>query len=500
MSNISAIIVSKEANEVEIFSANELSNYLGIMTNDQIKITNIASGKCLYVGFIPDNAEYKNQLFDELADLHDDGFIIRAYGDDIIIKGKNSRGTLYGVYEYLNRLGARWYFPGKEHEFIPKRDDIFINGIDIKESPDFNHRSICIHIWEKGFEHWVDFAGKAKLNAIHLHSDEGLDDMEKLAKNRGLDYNFRRHFFGEKYSPEDKSDLDANRKLIKDYIKILPDKINDFFLWPADVVLQIYDNPENWSIADITLMFTNEMAKAIKEIKPKGRMSFLSYWTTWGVPKNIKPLDNVFLEIAHMHQCYSHSITDHSCQTNSKEVMPDIDGLMNVFDPSETHVLGYWLDASLFGRGVYKGLEGRLPYIGNNIRQDFLYYKSKGIKNISTFAVGLNSDYFVKFISPTIFQYSALLWNIKYDLDLETRLFCENYFGETQLSSIFSHTEHIDPRYKGTEAWNELADYLKKSMALINKVLKDTKNDLYIMRLNKLLREFEHVEKWMLSA
>ncbi len=501
MPNMPTIFISKDANEIEKFSAKELSAYLSDMTDKRIGIVDKPSGKCIYVGCFPDalKAEAQARLLNELEELHDDGFVIKSLDDNIVIKGKTPRGTLYGVYDYLYRLGARWYFPGKEHEFIPKCNDVFLDGIDIKETPDFDHRSICIHFWEKEFEDWVDFAAKTKLNAIHLHSDEGLADMAKLTANRGLDYNFRRHFFGDKYSPEDKSYLENSRNLIKNYIGNLPEYIKDFFLWPADVVLQLLDNPEEWSIADTVLMFTNEMAKAVKDVRPDGRMSFLSYWTTWGVPKKVKPVDNVFLEIAHMHQCYSHSIADQSCRTNWEEVASIIEGLLDIFDPSETHILGYWLDASLFGRGVYKDLSGRLPYIGKNIQQDFQYYKSKGIHNISTFAVGLNRDYFSRFISPTVFQYSALLWDTEYDLDSEIALFCENYFGEGEIADIFKHTENIDPKHKDTECWDELRKHLSDSESKLIDVINATKNDLYVTRLNRLLEEIKYVSKWFES-
>lgn len=502
MPNAPVILAKKDANEIEKFAISEFSNYLGIMTDKQINIVDEDNGKYFCVGCLPDSlkSNQKDEILNDLKKLHDEGFIIKSFDNCIVIKGNTPRGTLYGIYDYLEKLGARWYFPGKENEFIPKCDDVFLNNIDIKESPDFNHRSICIHFWEKGFADWVDFASKTKLNAIHLHSEDGLVEMSKMSASRGIDYNFRRHFFGEKYSPENKSYIPENQALVKDYISKLPEEIKDFFLWPADVVLELHDNPNNWSIADTTLMFTNEMAKAIKSVKPDARMSFLSYWTTWGVPQKVKPADNVFLEIAHMHQCFSHSITDQSCQTNIEEVTSKIDGLLEVFDPSETHILGYWLDASLFGRGVYRELAGRLPYISNNIKQDFQYYKSKGIPNISTFAVGLNKDYFSRFVSPTIFQYSGLLWNTEYDLDSEISLFCENYLGERSLVDIFQHTEHIDPRHKGTNDWDMLIKHLADSEAKIIEVLLNTKNDIHIMRLNKLLEEIRLVSKWVASA
>ncbi|HGE71607.1 TPA: DUF4838 domain-containing protein, partial [Candidatus Poribacteria bacterium] len=275
----------------------------------------------------------------------------------------------------------------------------------------------------------------------------------------------------------------------------LPNQINEFFLWPADVVLGLYDNPDNWSIPDVILKFTNDISNAIKEIRPKAKMSFLSYWSTWGVPNKVKPADSVFLEIAHIHQCFSHSISNPLCPVNSNEVANVIDGLLEIFDPSETHVLGYWLDASLFGRGVYQDLSGRLPNTGSIIQQDLIYYKNKGIPNISTFAVDLNKEYFQRFASPDVFLYPMLLWDVDIDVDQELANFCENYYGSRDMIEVFQYTEQIDPRH--AEQFNSLKQHLLHSEIVVKDVIKSTSSDVYTLRLNKLLDEIEHVHKWI---
>lgn len=481
------IVTKADANEVEKFAAKEMADYLKVITDKPFNGS-------IYIGCLPKGAE---NLLNGLDNLHDDSFIIKNIADNIIIHGKTPRGTLYGVYDYLNRLGVRFYFPGKENEFIPKLDNIFIKGIDVKESPAFSHRSVVIYHWESGFEDWIDFCAKTKLNAVHLHSNEGIWQLPNLVQSRGLDFNIRRHFFGDKYSKDNKDALEKNKALVKEYVRSLPDQINEFFLWPADVVLGLYDSVEDWSIPDVILKFTNDMSVAIQEVKPKAKMSFLSYWSTWGVPKKIKPIDSVFLEIAHIHQCFSHAIADPLCPVNSKEVAGTIDGLLEIFNPSETHVLGYWLDASLFGRGVYNDLSGRLPNTGSIIQQDLIYYKNKGVPNISTFAVNLNKEYFQRFASPDVFLYSALLWNVGIDVNSELANFCENFYGSRDMLEIFQYTEQIDPRHNTPEQWESLKKQLSRSEAITNDVIKNTSSDVYITRLKAFLNEIEHVRKWI---
>ena len=494
MAYILNVVVKSDATEVEKFAAKELADYLEAITNKHVSIVSESLESSVYIGCFPNK---ESRVLNDLESLHNDSFIIRDVGHDIIIHGKTPRGTLYGVYDYLQKLGVRWYFPGKENEFIPKMDDVFVKGIDLKESPDMDHRSVVIYHWENGFQDWIDFAAKNKLNAIHLHSNEGIDQMPDLVASRGLDFNIRRHFFGDKYSPGNKDDLEKNKALATDYVSKLPSQLNDFFLWPADVVLLLSDSFEGWSIPDVILSFTNEMSTAIRKIRPYARMSFLAYWSTWGIPKKVLPVESVFLELAHIHQCFSHSIADPACPVNSKEIAPVIDGLLEIFDPSETHVLGYWLDASLFGRGVYQELSGRLPYTGRIIQQDIKYYKSKGVKNISTFAVNLDREYFSGFASPCVFQYPALLWDADTDLDSELTSFCENFYGDSSLQEIFDYTEQIDPVHNTPEQWNNLVQHLSRSKVIVRDAIKKNCDDVHILRLERLLKEMDHVSKWV---
>ncbi len=498
MPDIKSIVISKNASRVEKFSAKEMSKYIELVTAEKISIKTESDKNSVYIGCLPEQftQAQKEYLNNELGELHKDGFIIRDVGENIVVAGKTPRATLYGVYRYLEVLGARWYFPGNENEFIPNRKEVYIKNINLKESPDFNHRSVVIYFSGDEINDWIDFSAKSKLNAIHIHSDEGLDKISGLLMDRGIEFNVRRHFFGDTYSlSEDKSEQEENKLLLINYINKLPKGINEFFLWPADVKLKMVETDLELTISDVVLKFTNEMAEAIQTVRPGSKMSFLAYWSTFGVPKKVRPSDKVFLELAPMFRCFSHAIDDKTCLINSDEIFPVFEGLAELFNMSESHILEYWLDASLFGRGKFSGLHGRLPQFGEIIRQDLKYYKSKGIQNISTFAVGLNEDYFSKFASPTVFQYPALLWNLDTDLASELKNFCKNYYGNESVSEVFQLNEEIDPSDATLERWKtrieKLGDY--------KNFLKDIKadNEKHLTRLERLIKEFDHVIKWM---
>ena len=492
------VVIPENANAIERFAADELIRYIKMMTDRKLNLKSRHSDNAIYIGCLPESANALGDiLLSEMSSLHKDGFVIRDIKGTPIIYGKTPRASMYGVYTYLQMLGARWYFPGAE--FIPKKDDIYLKGVNIKESPDIDHRSIVIHFWETSFNDWIDFAAKTRLNAIHLHSDDGISQMPHLIESRGLEYNVRRHFFGDEYSLSDNNSIERDKALLVDYISKLPYEIGEFFLWPADVRLKLLNDSRELPLPDAILMFTNEVSKAINTARTSGRLSFLDYWSTWGVPENTKPLESVFLEIAPIQRCFSHSLDDPECPVNAKEIAPVIDGLVDVFPASESHVLEYWLDASLFGRGKYNGLSGRMPQIGQIIKQDIRYYKSRGLNKISTFAVGLNRDYLSKYSSPGIFQYPALLWDNDYNLESELLNFCQNFYGDRSIADAFSLMEKLDPGDTKADEWEALRNRLSRSEMIIKEIEKATTNDDHAERLGKLSEEINHVRTWINS-
>lgn len=75
------------------------------------------------------------------------GFELRTVGRDVLIRGENDFGTLYGACELLERLGVRWYLPGRLGEVVPKRPTIELPELDVTQRPDFAMRWIGNDEW-----------------------------------------------------------------------------------------------------------------------------------------------------------------------------------------------------------------------------------------------------------------------------------------------------------------------------------------------------------------
>ena len=71
--------------------------------------------------------------------LHTEGLLCTIEGRSLVLAGKNARGTLYAVYEFLEELGCRWVLPGPFGEIYPSRTTIMTN-IDRAENPSHRER------------------------------------------------------------------------------------------------------------------------------------------------------------------------------------------------------------------------------------------------------------------------------------------------------------------------------------------------------------------------
>jgi hypothetical protein len=90
--------------------------------------------------------------------LGSDGYVIKTADDKLIIAGSNKRGTLYGVYGFLeDHLGCRWYSSVVSR--IPTQKTITLGAIDEVQVPAFAFREVY---YADAMD--PDFAARLKLN------------------------------------------------------------------------------------------------------------------------------------------------------------------------------------------------------------------------------------------------------------------------------------------------------------------------------------------------
>jgi hypothetical protein len=135
-------------------SASELQKYIFEISGMELRIV-IGKPISDIKGFVIISSSDQS-LNTGSGDLNPDGFNIRAEGEKILITGGAHKGTLYGVYELLEKyMGCRFWAPGEET--VPKSDMIFIPEVNVTSNPAFGSREV----YYAGMED-TDFANKMR--------------------------------------------------------------------------------------------------------------------------------------------------------------------------------------------------------------------------------------------------------------------------------------------------------------------------------------------------
>lgn len=87
-------------------------------------------------------------------ELEADGFVIKTDSLRLIIAGGNNKGTLYGVYTFLEKyLGCRMYSP--KVKIIPKMENIMLGSINDKEIPKIKFSDTHYRVtWDTEYSDW----------------------------------------------------------------------------------------------------------------------------------------------------------------------------------------------------------------------------------------------------------------------------------------------------------------------------------------------------------
>jgi len=359
-----AIILSDDASPIEKHAAEELRGFLRKVTGADVPQQSSARPGvyCLWLGTPATCMRIRAAgALDEVGGLDDEGFVLRADEQGLLIAGKKPIGVLYGVYAFLEKqVGLRWFFPGPDGEYCPKQATIRIPALDVAQNPAFTTRSLtltCIHPAGPFDDVWDWMArNKMQITGIkHPYATEHLDQYFK----RGAFFRGGGHVLP-RFVPESlfeahpeyfplikgkRTLLDpdpqtrnqpctthpdvADRAVqyILDYFRREPEGgvfllgNNDGQGWCECEKCVTLDPPwerEKGFVSTRFYTFINDVARRVYQEYPDGKIWGWGYQNFQHPPTGIRPDPRLTVLFCMHGRCYRHSLGDEACAANGK--------------------------------------------------------------------------------------------------------------------------------------------------------------------------------------
>lgn len=175
-------------------AAEEIQRAVEISTGVRLPIANAPAAPMICLG---DNAEARRAEL-SAESLPDEGFRIVTKGRNLYILGKDTddgyrwrgwenRGTLFGAYEFLEKVvGVRWLMPGEVGEEIPTHKALTVPDMNVTQAPDFPIRELVDIQNQIRSPHPKD-AGPAQVDRWLLrHKNPNVSDALKSTRNKIL--------------------------------------------------------------------------------------------------------------------------------------------------------------------------------------------------------------------------------------------------------------------------------------------------------------------------
>ena len=321
-----SICISREASPSERHAADELQRFLGEISGVRLPIVTDATpppGDVVLVG--------RSDALDRLGlnipfnDLGPEGFVLKTAGRHLVIIGGRLRGTMYGVYAFLEKLGCRWFAPDVSR--IPKMGRIKLAPLDETQKPAFEYREpYFTEAWDR------DWAARNKTNGAFTRLDESSGGKVQY-------YPFVHSFYEmippSKYfqeHPEYFSLIDGQRRTERGQLCLTnPDVLrvgvatvlgwieshpeatiysvsqNDWTGWCECDRCRRVEEEEGGVHSGPLLRYVNTLAEEIEKKYPDKLIDTLAYWYTEAPPSQVRPRRNVRIRLCPIGACDAHA-------------------------------------------------------------------------------------------------------------------------------------------------------------------------------------------------
>lgn len=438
------IVVSSSPTDQAREAACVLRDYLERISGARLEILDdsaAANGTRILVG--PSTATRRLGI-DEMSQyshaMNEERFVVKTIGPDLVLAGNEHpfyRGTAYAVYEFLERLGCRWFFPGDYGEVVPKQDTIVVENLNLDERPDFRFRNVWYSGWMPATaQDAADFAVWADRNKMNRLKDVSLPNDGTITRLAPPEQYFQTH--ANIYALDEKGEREKEMlcltepetvqtavRTICETFRSNPNQ-STFGFGPPDGYPMCrcercqasnprfsgkgYGEP---SLSDVWFRFANAVAREVYQEFPDRWLLTNGYANRVRPPEGVGELSpNLGIQFAMIDTCTFHSIGDPKCWQR--------ESYKTVFDRWTRDLRCVFI----YDYDPGKALDGMPFPMLHNLMRDIPYFKKHGVWGFWT--EGQNCwmvthlNYYVR---------AKLMWNAERDVPALVRDYCERFYG-----------------------------------------------------------------------
>jgi len=450
----------------------------------------------------------------ELKSLGDDAFSLQTKGDHLLILGGPVRGTLYGVYEFLEKYaGCRWYT--KNHSVIPERKTWRVPPINETQHPAFAMRE---PFWWPMFD--GDLAARNKANGNRMDLKEKHGGKVRFGK-RMFVHTFNRLLSPGKYfkeHPEYFSEIDGVRTAGRSQLCLTnPDVLR---IVTGAVLREIREDPtaklfsvsqNDWdghctckpclkidtregSPSGTMIQFVNQVAEAVEKEFPNVWIETLAYQYTRHPPKTLKPRHNVVPRLCSI-ECDFSLPLDVSPYPQNVKFVDDIKGWAAITDK-----LYIWDYTTNFAH--YMGPHPNFNCLQGNVK----FFRDHNV--VGLFEQGNYQSPHGEFAELRAWVLARLLWNPDQDVEALYDDFIKGYYGPAakpvrayfdELQALTKDPKHVLRIWSNMHSpWysDEFFARAKELWQDAEKLAADQKKISYHVRMSALPVMYARLVRW----
>ena len=493
------IVVSEDASMSEKTAANELQDYLCQISGVRLPITNSYDSRYrhIFVGYSSTVAEISKQK--EPA-LDDEGFTYCTVGRDLLIWGGRQRGTMYGVFTFLEKeLGVHWL--ASDCTVVPHYKKWRLRKLYHSERPalSFRHNDYFVNRNQFAWKAHVKENMSGPVNNEYGGQEGywGCHTMEVFVPVSEYYHKHPEYFClrnGKRLSQKEQLCL-SNPEVLKICKERLMNVIRE------NPNYRIYDLSQNDNTifcqcerckaienqygghSGLIVWFVNQVADAVREDFPDKYVGTFAYQYSRKPPIGIVPRENVVIRLCSIECCFAHPLTA-DCPQNV-EFMEDLHGWAAI--APNLFIWDYIVDFKQF-LAPWPNFQVLAP----NIRA---FSENNAIGVFEEAANRARGGEFEEMKSWTVNQ---LLWNPYQDTDSLVNIFIKGFYGKAaprimdyyQLcQSLVKPDYHFSIFMQEDEEIYNNEEFLNKAFDILDKAKKMAESEVESERVERVLMQ-----------